>query len=101
MDESELIKTRKDKIQKIKDLGWNPYSPSFPKTHMVGDTLKSEGKVVKTAGKILSFREHGNIAFADLQDETGKIQIFYKKELLGEDNFKNLKLLDIGDIIGV
>ena len=74
MDESELVKARREKIVKIKELGWNPYSPSYDKTHMVKEAIASEGKVVKTAGKLLSFREHGNIAFADLFDETGKIR---------------------------
>lgn len=101
MDESELIKNRKDKIEKIKALGWNPYAASYPKTHTIGQTLKEEGNIVSTAGRLLSFREHGNIIFADLQDETGKIQIFFKKDVLGNDSFKNLKLLDMGDIIGV
>ncbi len=62
--------------------------------------MSSEGKNVKTAGRLYSYREHGNIAFADLKDETGKIQLFFKKDVLGEE-FGNLKLLDIGDFIGV
>ncbi len=101
MDESELLKTRKEKIEKVKALGWNPYAASYPKTHSIAQALKSEGKKVQTAGRLFSFREHGNIAFADLQDETGKIQLFLKKELLGQEGFKNLKHLDIGDIIGI
>lgn len=100
MDESNLKKTRLEKLKKIKSLGWNPYAPSFPKTHTIFESAQNEGKVVKTAGRIYSLREHGNIAFADLKDETGRIQIFFQKELLGEE-FKNIKLLDIGDFIGV
>jgi lysyl-tRNA synthetase class 2 len=90
-----------DKLDKIRELGWNPYPASFDKTSMVGDTLSQEGKVVKTAGKLVSFRTHGNIAFADLRDETGKIQLFFKKDLLGTEVYKNLKYLDIGDYLGV
>jgi lysyl-tRNA synthetase class 2 len=101
MDDSELIKTRKEKIKKIREIGWNPYAASYPKTHSIADALKSEGKEVSTAGRLYSFREHGNIAFADLRDETGKIQLFFKKETLGSEVFKNLRLLDIGDIVGV
>ncbi|CAN5189245.1 hypothetical protein BH09PAT1_BH09PAT1_4550 [soil metagenome] len=101
MDDSELLKIRKEKLEKIKELGWTPYAASYPKTHMVKDALANEGKAVSTAGKLLSFREHGNIAFADLQDETGKIQLFFKKDLIGLEAFKNLKLLDLGDIVGV
>ncbi|MEN9407281.1 MAG: Lysyl-tRNA synthetase class [Candidatus Parcubacteria bacterium] len=101
MDDSELIKTRKEKIAKIRAIGWNPYAASYPKTHTIAEALKSEGKTVSTAGRLFSFREHGNIAFADLHDETGKIQLFFKKDTIGVEAFKNLKLLDIGDIIGV
>lgn len=101
MDDSELKRIRKEKIEKIKELGWNPYGATYSKTHSVLDALKNIGKKIKTAGRLFSFREHGNIAFADLRDETGKIQLFFKKDLLGQDQFRNLKLLDIGDFIGV
>lgn len=100
MQDTDFRKVRLEKLEKIKALGWDPYPSSFDKKQTIADALKSEGKVVKTAGKIFSYREHGNIAFADLKDETGKIQIFFQKKLLG-DSYKNLKLLDIGDYLGV
>ncbi len=100
MQDTDFRKVRLEKLKKIKALGWNPYAHSFDKKQTIAEALKSLGKTVKTAGKIFSYREHGNIAFADLKDETGKIQIFFQKKLLGE-NYKNLKLLDIGDYIGV
>lgn len=100
MEEPNFRKIRLEKLKKIKALGWNPYPASFDKKQTIADALKSLNKKVKTAGKIFSYREHGNIAFADLKDESGKIQIFFQKKLLGE-NYKNLKLLDIGDYIGV
>ncbi len=100
MEESNLRKVRLEKLKKLRELGINPYPSSFPKTHTISDSLKSLGKKVKTAGKIFSYREHGNIAFADLKDETGKIQIFFQKKLLG-DQYKNIELLDLGDFIGV
>lgn len=100
MEESNLRQARLDKIAKLQELGINPFPYSFDKTHTVSQALQSEGKTVKTAGRLFSFREHGNIAFADLGDETGKIQIFFQKKLLG-DSFKQLRLLDIGDFIGV
>ena len=100
MQDTDFRKVRLEKLEKIKALGWNPYPASFDKKQRIADCLKSLGKTVKTAGKLFSYREHGNIAFADLKDETGKIQIFFQKKLLGE-NYKNLKLLDIGDCLGV
>ncbi|MDP2628879.1 MAG: lysine--tRNA ligase [Nanoarchaeota archaeon] len=100
MQDTDFRKVRLEKLEKIKALGWNPYPASFDKKNTIADSLKSEGKKVKTAGKIFSYREHGNIAFADLKDESGKIQIFFQKKLLGGE-YKNLRLLDIGDYIGV
>lgn len=101
MQDLDFRKARLEKLKKLRELGINPYPSSFPKTHTVSESLKSLGKKVKAAGKIFSYREHGNIAFADLKDETGKIQIFFQKKLLGENQYKNLKLLDLGDFIGV
>lgn len=100
MQDTDFRKVRLEKLGKIKALGWNPYPASFDKKNTIADSLKSLGKKVKTAGKVFSYREHGNIAFADLKDESGKIQVFFQKKLLGE-NYKSLKLLDIGDYIGV
>lgn len=100
MDELNLKQARLEKLKKLKSLGINPYPASFSKKHTIQEALKSEGKAVQTAGRIFSYRTHGNIAFADLKDETGKIQIFFQKKLLGEQ-YKNINLLDIGDFIGV
>lgn len=101
MDDNQFRKLREEKLAKIKEIGWNPYAASFDKKQTIKEAAESpEGTSVKTAGRIYSVREHGNIAFADLKDETGSIQIFFQKKLLG-DEFGNLKLLDIGDFVGV
>src|SRR6266704_5314586 len=100
MEENNLRKIRLEKLEKLKSLGINPYPASSKKIQNVLECLKMEGKSIITAGRLFSFREHGNIAFADLKDETGKIQIFFQKKLLG-DTFKNIDVLDIGDFIGV
>ncbi|HEX9061527.1 MAG TPA: amino acid--tRNA ligase-related protein, partial [Clostridia bacterium] len=99
-DESNLQEIRLEKIEKLLQLGIDPFQYYFDKTHTIAQALASEGESIKTAGRIFSYREHGNIAFIDLKDESGKIQLFLQKKLLGEA-FKNLKLLDIGDFIGV
>lgn len=98
--DSNLEKIRLEKIEKMQQAGINPFQHSFQKTDSVGQALQNEGSTVKTAGRVMSFREHGNIAFADLVDETGKIQIFFQKKIL-EDQFKQIKFLDIGDFVGV
>lgn len=100
MQTNDLKESRLEKLKKINEIGWNAYAHSYEKTHSVKDSLEKEGQKVKTAGRIMSFREHGNIAFANLKDETGKIQVFFQKKLLGDD-YKNIKLLDIGDFLGI
>lgn len=100
MEENNLRKIRLEKLEKLKELGIDPYPASSNKKQTIAQCLDMEGKKVATAGRLFSFREHGNIAFADLKDETGKIQLFFQKKLLG-DAFKQLKLLDIGDFIQV
>jgi lysyl-tRNA synthetase class 2 len=97
-DQGSLLKIRRDKLNKLKEIGVNAYPSSTKRTHSIKEAINSEGKIISAAGRILSLREHGNIAFANLVDESGKIQIFFQKKLLG-DKFKLLKLLDIGDFI--
>ena len=99
--EDQLIQARQDKLKKLQLLGVSGYAPSFDKKQTVSETLEMLGRSVKTAGKIFSLRTHGNIVFADLKDETGKIQLFFKKDILGDEQFDNLDLLDIGDFVGV
>ncbi len=91
---------RISKLEKLSQLG-TLYPSSFVKKHLVGECLTLQGKEVITAGRLLSFREHGKIAFAKLQDETGTIQLFFQNKLLSEADNQKLKLLDIGDIVGV
>ncbi len=101
MDESSLKKDRIETLNKIKLLGWNPYLPTFDKKNTIAEAINSEGETVKTAGRVFSWRTHGNITFADLKDETGKIQLFFKKDVLGKEAYENLKVIDVGDFIGV
>lgn len=95
----QIKKVRLEKVQKLRDLGINPY-PSKPneKTMAISEAREKMDTLVEIAGRLMSFREHGNIIFADLKDETGTIQLFFQKKVLN-DNFKIVKLLDIGDFL--
>ena len=95
----QIKKIRLEKAQKLRDIGINPYpSKSKGKTISISDALGKMDSEVEVAGRLMSFREHGNIIFADLKDESGKIQLLFQKKTL-EDNFKTLKLLDVGDFL--
>ncbi|MEZ4766741.1 MAG: lysine--tRNA ligase [Calditrichia bacterium] len=102
---SQLIAQRIQKTEKLRELGINPYPYHFDKTHS-SENIKQqfadlENKTVKVAGRMMANRLMGKAAFADLQDMDGRIQIFIRKNALGDEGFEAYKLLDIGDIIGV
>ncbi|HLE49488.1 MAG TPA: lysine--tRNA ligase [Patescibacteria group bacterium] len=95
----EIRKIRLEKAQKLREMGINPY-PSKAKgpTTPVATALDSMDKKVAVAGRLMSFRSHGNVTFADLKDETGKIQLWFQKNNLNEQ-YKVLNLIDIGDFL--
>ncbi|NOY14995.1 MAG: lysine--tRNA ligase [bacterium] len=96
----ELIKIRKEKLNKLKQLGINPNPPVYNRTHAI-DKSKQLGLHVKIAGRVRSLRSHGKLTFFDLQDETGQIQVLATQSSLGQHQYQIIKLLDIGDFVGV
>lgn len=97
----ELKKVRLDKLEAIKKRGTNPYPPIYEKRNKIGECRNLLGQSVKTAGRLISFRGHGKLTFGDLVDESGKIQLMFKEDLLGSDKYKFLELIDMGDFLGV
>ena len=103
-DISELKKVRLEKEQKLKDLGINVHPERYEITHSLKDVRKLEEGVknVRVAGRVMSKRKMGKISFMDLRDLEGKIQLVFKRDDLGEENYKLLhSTVDIGDFIGV
>jgi lysyl-tRNA synthetase class 2 len=98
---NELQKQRLDKLEKIKSLGLNPYpQPNLSQKSTVAQAREQMDKSVEVAGRLMSLRGHGKILFADLHDQTGKIQLFFQEKVLA-DKMSQTKLLDLGDIISV
>jgi len=101
------LRHRREKLQKLKELGINPYPHKFEKTHHSheilsnSEALESSKQRVKVAGRMVSCRPHGKTIFAHLRDGHGKIQIYLKRDDLGEEKFKLFELTDLGDFIGV
>src|SRR3989344_5625047 len=98
------------KLDQLKNLGINPYPSVSQRTHLsqqIATQYQSlEGKVVTVAGRLMSLREHGKLAFMDLVDQSGKIQLFVKSDVLEPTNsevqilgFDQLKLIDVGDFV--
>ena len=108
LSEQELI--RREKLSKIRELGIEPYPADLFKITSNSKTIKSDfkdGMNVIVAGRLMSRRIQGNASFAELQDSSGRIQVYFNRDEIcnGEDKSKYnelyKKLLDIGDIIGI
>jgi len=108
---NELIKQRKRKLEELRELGVDPYGGVFETTHSAseifekygevdGETLEKEPVEVTVAGRIVAWRSFGKAAFSHIQDSTGRLQLYFRKDILG-DRFRIVKKFDIGDIIGV
>lgn len=99
-----LIKRRFEELQEIKEKNINPYPHNFDvntNSKEIKENFKEGVELnIKLAGRIMALRKMGKASFAHIQDHTGKIQIYLKKDELGE-MYDIFKLLDIGDIIGI
>lgn len=102
----DLYETRLEKLRSLLADGRNPYLSSFARSAVAGDLLKvaeteySEESRFRVAGRLRSRRLMGKAGFLDLEDESGRIQLYGAKNSLG-DSFELFKTLDIGDIVGV
>lgn len=97
----ELIKVRVEKLQKLRSLGIDPYPSKFERKQNCSQVREMEGKKAEVAGRIRGLRGHGGSMFADLVDESGKIQLFFSRDLIGEKKYELLKLIDLGDFLGI
>ena len=100
----ELMQARNEKLQKIEQYGINPHPERYEITHEIGESRKLEDgtKEVSIAGRIMSKRKMGKIAFLDLSDVTGHIQLVMKRDDFPEGEYKKFhEITDIGDFIGV
>jgi lysyl-tRNA synthetase class 2 len=112
---SHVIESRFEKLEELRRRGIEPFAYHYDPTHDTvgartvfeaaeGDGELSEegrGPMVRLAGRLVSQRAHGKTLFADLADRSGRIQLYLRRDVLGEEQFDLLSLLDIGDWIGV
>jgi lysyl-tRNA synthetase class 2 len=103
-DINKLVKVRMEKLEKIREMGVNPYPYSYNRTHFSQEIIANfsdlEAKSVAVTGRIMSVRLMGKAAFCHIQDHKGRIQIYISKNDVGEDDFALFKMLDIGDLAG-
>ena len=102
----QIIDYRIKKINELRSNGIEPFPYKFKKDYNISTALQSEDnlkdKAITIAGRIISLRSMGKACFMNIQDETEKMQLYIKNELIGLDDYEKIvKNLDIGDIIGV
>lgn len=103
---NELLQIRRDKLTYLREIGQDPFKiEKYDRTNFSKDIIEAfetyAGKGVRIAGRIMAKRDMGKATFLDIQDSEGRIQVYVKKEAIGEAPYEILKTYDIGDIVGV
>ena len=100
-------KARREKLDALMEQGVPPFAYGYRRTHEAAEAVSSlpegveEGPEVRLAGRLVAWRGHGKTAFAHLADASGRIQLYFRKDELGDARFGQLALYDIGDVVGV
>jgi lysyl-tRNA synthetase class 2 len=101
-------KARREKLESLIEAGTPPFAYHFDRSHQATEALalypegqESDGEVVRLAGRLVSWRSAGKTAFAHLADSSGRIQLYFRRDVLGDEPFALMKHFDLGDIIGV
>jgi lysyl-tRNA synthetase, class II len=102
-----VMQARREKLAALVAAGVAPFAYGFDRRHGCGPAGAllpdgaEEGPAVQVAGRIVAWRGHGKTIFAHLADDTGRIQLYFRRDQLGEEAFGILALFDLGDIVGV
>ena len=102
-DIRQLLKYRREKLDRLRELGVDPFGAKFETSHQPGALRENfeEEKQVKVAGRITALRDMGKSNFIDISDLNGRIQIFLNAKELGEEQWSIYKNIDIGDWLGI
>ncbi len=101
-EENEQIQLRREKLVKLREV-MEPYGRKFERTHLISEILANfkEGEQVLIAGRMMAFRSHGKTIFADLKDQSARIQLYIGKAKVGDEPFDLFSQFDIGDVVGI
>ncbi len=103
---SEILQIRRDKLQALQSAGMDPFAVTvFDVSHHAGEIKENfdalEGQEITIAGRLMSKRGMGKVSFCDLQDKSGTIQLYARKDEMDPEEYERFKKYDIGDIVGV
>ncbi|GAF66484.1 lysyl-tRNA synthetase [Bacillus sp. TS-2] len=112
MELNDQLQVRRDKLKQLEEQGYNAFGDKFVRTHSAKEMseqfsertkeeLETEEQEVILAGRVMTKRGKGKAGFAHIQDLTGQIQIYVRKDAVGEDAYDIFNTVDIGDIVGV
>ncbi len=101
-----VLQARREKLAELTRLGIEPFAYSFDRTNhavdatgLMGDA--EEGPVVRMAGRLVAWRAHGKTTFAHLADASGRVQLYFRRDVLGDERYGVLDQFDLGDVVGV
>ena len=105
-DIHQLLKVKREKLANLQQAGKDPFQiTKYDVTHHSTDIKNNfeelEGKTVRIAGRVMSKRVMGKASFCNVQDLPGNIQVYVARDSIGEENYKEFKKLDVGDVIGI
>jgi len=103
--EGDLVRHRREKLARLREAGRDPFHVvRFDRTHLTTEISQDfdalEGAEVRVAGRLMGLRRHGKATFGDLQDGSGRVQLLFRQNRVGEDRYQELELLDVGDLLG-
>lgn len=109
---NEHMRVRRDKMNNMRAQGIDPFGDKFERTHMANELIAEYGEITKEdleekavevtiAGRIMTKRGKGKVGFSHIQDFSDQIQIYVRKDEIGEDAYELFKTADLGDIVGV
>lgn len=109
---NDQMRVRIEKMESYREKGFDPFGDKFPRTHLANELVEQYGefskeeleeKAIKTvvAGRIMTKRGKGKAGFSHIQDVSGQIQLYVRKDQVGDDAYDVFKTADLGDIVGV
>lgn len=104
-NENDLWRVRLDKLDILRQGGIEPYADRYVRTHNAAEIIEEfnqlQGQEVRIAGRMMSKRDQGKVIFTHIQDFSGRVQIYIRRDDVGESNFELITKFDVGDIIGI
>lgn len=109
---NEQMRVRRDKLNDYREQGLDPFGEKFPRTHLATELIEKYDRyskeeleeitdTVTIAGRLMTKRGKGKAGFAHMQDLSGQIQLYVRKDAIGEEAYEVFKTTDLGDIVGV